>query len=274
MRKLAIPFLSFSALGFSALLVVLYFSVPAGSRAQMPEVNAKRTPVLVELFTSEGCSSCPPADLLLQKLLAQQSIAGAQVIALEAHVDYWNRLGWSDPYSSPRWTERQGDYASSFGNDAYTPELVVDGRSNFVGSNAGQAQEEIAQAARQPKADIAITAEKPGGNGSPRFSITVAKLSAANSGDRADVWLAVTEDGLRSSVSRGENAGRTLTHAATLRSLRKIGVAEASAPLSFSGIFPVTLDPHWKAENLRVVVFVQENRSRQILGVAAIPIQA
>jgi len=235
----------------------------------MPDPNAKRTPVLVELFTSEGCSSCPPADLLLQKLLAQQPVAGAEVIAFEAHVDYWNSLGWADPYSSPRWTERQQDYAATFGNDSYTPELVVDGRSNFVGSNAREAHEEIGKAARQPKAEVTITPQKSGGNS---FSISVGKISGSNNGDQAEVWLAITEDGLRSSVSRGENAGRTLTHAATLRSLQKIGRADANAAIAYSGISQVKLDPRWKPENLRVVVFVQENKSRQILGAAAIPL--
>jgi hypothetical protein len=251
---------------------VLYFTFPASTKAQMPDPNAKRTPVLVELFTSEGCSSCPPADLLLQKLLAQQPVAGAEVIAFEAHVDYWNSLGWADPYSSPRWTERQQDYAATFGNDSYTPELVVDGRSNFVGSNAREAHEEIGKAARQPKAEIIITPQKTGRNSAFSVAVSVAKFEGINSGDQAEVWLAITEDGLRSSVSRGENAGRTLTHAATLRSLQKIGAADANAAIAYSGISQVKLDPRWKPENLRVVVFVQENKSRQILGAAALPL--
>jgi hypothetical protein len=264
--------LTISILALSALALVLYFTFPANTKAQMPDPNAKRTPVLVELFTSEGCSSCPPADLLLQKLLAQQPVAGAEVIAFEAHVDYWNSLGWADPYSSARWTERQQDYAATFGNDSYTPELVVDGRSNFVGSNAREAHEEIGKAARQPKAEIIITQQKTGRNSAFSVAVSVAKLEGINSGDQAEVWLAVTEDGLRSSVSRGENAGRTLTHAATLRSLQRIGAADANAAISYSGISEVKLDPRWKPENLRVVVFLQESKSRRILGAAALPL--
>jgi hypothetical protein len=264
--------LTISILALSALALVLYFTFPANTKAQMPDPNAKRTPVLVELFTSEGCSSCPPADLLLQKLLAQQPVAGAEVIAFEAHVDYWNSLGWAAPYSSPRWTERQQDYAATFGNDSYTPELVVDGRSNFVGSNAREAHEEIGKAAGHPKAEVTITRQKTGRNNASSFAVSVAKLEGINSGDQAEVWLAVTEDGLRSSVSRGENAGRTLTHAATLRSLQKIGAADANAAISYSGISEVKLDPRWKPENLRVVVFLQESKSRRILGAAALPL--
>ena len=267
MRKLAIAVLT-----LSALLIVLYSTFPARTKAQMPDATNRRTPVLIELFTSEGCSSCPPADLLLQKLLTKQPVNGAQVIALEAHVDYWNHLGWSDPYSSSRWTERQSGYASVFGNDPYTPELVIDGRSNFVGSNAREAQDEIGKAALQPKTEIAITPEKPDFN-SPGFSVVAGKLTASDDGDHAEVWVAITEDGLNSSVSRGENAGRTLSHAATLRSLQKIGNADANASVSFSGISRVKLDPHWKPENLRIIVFIQKNKSRQVLGAASVPLK-
>ncbi len=268
MRRYAIGFLA-----FSTLLAVLYFSFPANTKAQMPDSTAKRTPVLVELFTSEGCSSCPSADLLLQNLLAQQPVEGAEIIALEAHVDYWNRLGWADPYSSSQWTERQSDYATVFGNDAYTPELVVDGRTNFVGSNAREAHDEIRKAARQAKAEVSIVPEKTDGGGTS-FSVRVGKLPEANAGGQSEVWLAVTEDGLRSSVSRGENAGRTLTHASTLRSLQKIGEADAHAAVAFQRTSRVKLDSRWGVENLRVIVFVQDATSRQVLGAASIPLKS
>ena len=119
--------------------------------------SADRVPVVVELFTSEGCSSCPPADALLQKLQAQQPVAGADVIALEEHVDYWNHDGWADPYSSPDWTLRQQDYGEFFKDDAYTPQLVVNGQSQFVGSDARQAARAIAQAAQGVKTEVMVT---------------------------------------------------------------------------------------------------------------------
>jgi hypothetical protein len=251
---------------------VQYFGFPAKIDAQGSSANAGRKPVLVELFTSEGCSSCPPADALLQTLLAKQPVHGAEIVALEEHVDYWNRLGWIDPYSSAKWTERQSAYAAKFGNDAYTPELVVDGRVNFVGSNAREAEREIEKASLETQTAITIAPKESDQNGSKNFSISVARIEGAEAGDAAEVWLAVTEDGLRSSVSAGENEGRVLNHIATLRSLRKIGVAEMNAASSYSGISQVKLDPRWNAANTRITVFVQGSRSREILGAASIPI--
>jgi hypothetical protein len=231
-----------------------------------------RRAVVVELFTSEGCSSCPPADALLRKL-QEQPIAGAEIIALEEHVDYWNHDGWVDPYSSPDWTERQQTYVTLAKRDAYTPELVVDGRSQFVGNQGRQAQVEIEKAAHREKTEVAITAATPDAKGSPRFHVSVGKLEGNTRGDVAEVWLAVTEDGLRSSVSRGENAGHVLQHVATLRSLRKIGVADGSGVSAFNGDPIVKFDSHWNAENLHVAVFVQRKKSREIMGAAAVKIK-
>src|SRR5213083_248603 len=119
--------------------------------------EAGRTPVVVELFTSEGCSSCPPADALLAKLDHEQRLGNAEIIALEEHVDYWDQQGWRDPFSSAQWTERQQDYAAAFRNDGvYTPEMVVDGRAEFVGSSQSRARSAIAEAVREPKAEVTL----------------------------------------------------------------------------------------------------------------------
>src|SRR5271155_17292 len=112
------------------------------TKAQTSAAEAVRKPVVVELFTSEGCSSCPPADALLQQLAQQQPIPGAEIIALEEHVDYWNHEGWNDPFSSSEWTLRQQDYAAVFKNDVYTPEIVLNGHQ-FVGSDSRKAEFEI-----------------------------------------------------------------------------------------------------------------------------------
>lgn len=266
----------------SNLGAILWFSLALGAvvcclfpnlKAQTSPVNAGRTPVVVELFTSEGCSSCPPADALLQKLETQQPIPGAEIIALEEHVDYWNRDGWVDPYSSPEWTQRQESYASFFKNDAYTPEAVVDGHSQFVGNDPGRGRLEIEKAARDAKTEVVISAATPAANGSQRFNVSVGKLMGSKTDDPAEVWLAVTEDGLHSNVSKGENAGRVLQHVATLRSLQKLGIANANGPASFTADPPVKFNPQWNLENLRVTVFVQKKHSREIIGAASTKIK-
>src|SRR3989442_220758 len=122
-----------------------------------PTSSDNRIPILVELFTSEGCSSCPPADELLTRLDQTQPIPGAEVIALSEHVDYWNHLGWTDPYSSATFSARQNDYARVLDTDEiYTPQMIVDGRVQFVGNNSNRARDAIAAAAREPKAAVTL----------------------------------------------------------------------------------------------------------------------
>ncbi len=168
------------------------------------DLNLPTRPVLVELFTSEGCSSCPPADALLAKLDQQQRLGNAEIIALEEHVDYWDQLGWPDPYSSSQWTQRQQDYAATFRNDGvYTPQMVVDGRIEFVGNSQSRARTAIAEAAREPKAEIGLTKQSDS-NGKATISIAV-KMPPQSEGQKTQVWLAVTESGLHSNVLQGEN---------------------------------------------------------------------
>src|SRR5712692_8707553 len=120
--------------------------------------DATRVPVLLELFTSEGCSSCPPADRLLEILDEKQPVAGADLIVLSEHVDYWDRLGWKDPFSSSQYTARQQDYTNRYSFDGvYTPQLVVDGRYGFVGSDGREASSAIQKAIRDRKIPIAIS---------------------------------------------------------------------------------------------------------------------
>ncbi len=150
----------------SLFLAVLCLSYASRANGQTSAPEAGHKPVVVELFTSEGCSSCPPADALLQKLEAQQPVAGAEIIALEEHVDYWNHDGWIDAFSSPEWTQRQAVYTALSKKDVYTPELVVDGKSQFVGNDEHEAEVEIEKASRHAKTDVAITSGKPEGKGS------------------------------------------------------------------------------------------------------------
>jgi hypothetical protein len=232
--------------------------------------NSDRVPVIVELFTSEGCSSCPPADTLLKKLEQQQPIASTEIIALEEHVDYWNSLGWMDPFSSPQFTSRQQQYSTSLRTEgAYTPQMIVDGSAELVGSRGSQAQKEIESASRSPKAKIEITPKNSGDVRSQKFTVRVDKLGGVTPGDSAEVWLAVTESNLHSAVTAGENRGEDLQHASVVRRLQKIGEAKAAGEFSFSGETIAKLDSNWKRENIRVAVFVQEKKSRRVLAAAS-----
>lgn len=229
------------------------------------------TPVLVELFTSEGCSSCPPADEVLSKLDRTQSIQGIEVIALGEHVDYWNRLGWIDPYSSTEFSTRQNRYADAFGRDSvYTPQMIVDGRDEFVGGNWNKAREAIMRAARLPKAKVELLAVSDSNetNKDLKLSIHISDIPQVTAGDKADVLLAITENNLRSEVARGENAGRYLRHSAVVRSLSVLGNIN-DGQQSFEAESTANLNVGWQQNNLRAVVFVQERGTRRILGAAA-----
>jgi hypothetical protein len=230
-------------------------------------------PVVVELFTSEGCSSCPLADSLLLKMDQAHSVGNAEVIALEEHVDYWDDLGWRDPYSSHEWTERQQGYAYTFRQGSvYTPQMVVDGRAEFVGSREGQARQAIAEAAGKEKAVVTATMAMSS-DGKDRVSVRVGKLPVGSAADSSEVWLAITETGLHTAVKRGENAGEDLHHSAIVRTLRKVGVADPkNQETSFTGDVNLSLDKGWQRGNLRAVVFVQEKKSQQIVGAAEVKI--
>ena len=230
------------------------------------------TPVVVELFTSEGCSSCPPADEILSKLDKSQSIEGIEVIALGEHVDYWNKLGWIDPYSSVEFSTRQNIYAEAFGRDGiYTPQMIVDGQDEFVGGNWNRAREAIMKAGRLPKAKIELLSSS-GSNESSKdlqLSIHIRDIPQVTAGDTAEVLLAITESNLRSEVSRGENAGRYLSHSAVVRSLAVLGNINKGQQ-SFDAESTATLKAGWQRDNLRAVVFIQEQSTRHVLGAAAL----
>jgi len=149
----------------------------------------RRTPVIVELFTSEGCSDCPPADTLLQTLITTQPIGGAEVIALGEHVDYWDRLGWKDRFSSAALTARQHGDQTLFNTDSiYTPQMVVDGRAEFVGSDAAAAKKAIDRTLAASHGVVSVaTADRSGASPAPQLSlsVTVSDLPRIARGDRA-----------------------------------------------------------------------------------------
>jgi len=228
-------------------------------------VQPARTAVLVELFTSEGCSSCPPADTLLAKLDQLQPVAGVTVIPLEEHVDYWDRLGWRDPFSSAEVTARQQRYAGLLHVEGpYTPQMVIDGRREFVGNDSKQALGGLANAAKITKTPVSVAVKEKSGD---RISLAV-QVNA--SGSAGDILLAIAETGLASDVARGENAGRNLKHSAVMRRLSAIGKLKAGEAFSAEPVVKLAKD--WKTENLRAVVFIQERESGRILGAAEVSI--
>lgn len=225
--------------------------------------KAQRKAVVVELFTSEGCSSCPPADELLSRIKGQESVNGATIIPLGFHVDYWNYLGWQDRFSSGAYSERQQQYAQRFRlGGPYTPQMVVDGASEFVGNSSGRAQATIAEAATHPQqADIQLFAAAPG-------KVRIQAKLTETGGSAPDVMLAITEDNLSSQVRAGENGGRVLRHAAVVREFRRLGRAENS---SFEQDFTLHRDKDWNPANLHVVVFVQAVDRGMIEGAVSMP---
>ena len=217
-----------------------------------------RAPVVVELFTSEGCSSCPSADKLLSEIERTQPVANAQVLVLSEHVDYWNRLGWRDPFSTHGFSQRQSAYADTFHNDGvYTPQMVVDGHAVFVGSISAIAKRAIADAAAKPKAQVSIT-------GGDKLTVNVEQVPGNAD---ADVLLAITETNLRSEVRSGENSGRQLNHTGVVRRLTVLGQTHEG---SFSSQASAQLAPDWKRSNIQAVVFVQDRKTKQILGAATV----
>jgi hypothetical protein len=234
---------------------------------QLPGVNS--TPVLVELFTSEGCSSCPPADALLMRLGRTQPVREASAIVLEEHVDYWDRLGWKDPFSSEAATARQEEYGEAFGGQqVYTPQMVVDGHAEFVGNSEGEALRAVRAAGSAPKPAVHLSWADGG-----ILAIHVEPLTNATRGDTAQVILALAENMLHSDVKRGENAGRALEHDGVVRQLITVGKPDAGST-GFSSTIAVREGHEWNRANLRAIVFVQERHSRRVLAVAAIPFPA
>ncbi len=220
-----------------------------------------RVPVLLELFTSEGCSSCPPADKLLQKLDRQQRVERADLIVMSEHVDYWNQLGWVDPYSSPAFSKRQQDYASALNSEVYTPQLVVDGRKQVIGSDGSSIERAIQESLRVPKVAVTVNAQKE--DGAVRVHLEIRQLPEKPFS--AGVYLVLAADQARSHVMRGENAGRDLEHVAVVQSLTKI--ADVTNASSLQKDVRAAFRPLSQGANLRVIVFVQDPKSRRIIGV-------
>lgn len=226
-----------------------------------PRVSAQASgnpkPVLVELFTSEGCSDCPPADDLLARLEHDQPIPGVHVVVLSEHVTYWNHQGWADPFSMEQMDYRQRDYQEHFRlGDVYTPQMVVDGAEQFVGSNVNALNTAMTHAAAGIKQPVEVSAASW-----DKDAVHFTLKTTASEG--MHLFAALAEDVSRSEVSRGENAGRTLHHVAVVRTIKqfKSGFADVSLTIPASRVAK-------SAASLRLVVFLVDVRNGHVVGVA------
>jgi hypothetical protein len=246
-------------------LLAMWVLLAAGSSAvgasAQPAADAVRVPVLVELFTSEGCSDCPPADKLLEELDTKQPIPGAQAIVLSEHVTYWNHQGWTDPFSMPDIDERQKEYGERFHIESiYTPQAVVDGTAQMVGNNGPELARAVEAAAKTAKEPLTI-ADPHWENGAAVFSVK----GAADAKARLVAVLAA--DATTSEVAHGENAGRTLHHVAVVRVMKDFGSNSADGrPLRLSG-GPLA---HGKDASgpVRLVVFAVDRKTGRVVAVA------
>ena len=257
--------LSYStALMLIALIAVFHLLAPRAESKDNVSTSAG-TPILVELFTSEGCSDCPPADALLERLDKSQPVAGAQLVALSEHVDYWNGIGWKDPYSSHTYSDRQNAYAGLFRlSSVYTPQMVVDGKFEFVGSDERRALAAAETAAKSEKVSVSFSGAHLESDWVLTVHLDTGQLPSSADG-RASVLLAVADEKDASHVSGGENGGRTLRHIAVVRSLKKVGSLDQSN--GFSEDVMIEL-PH-RNGSIRLIAFVQDGETGAIWGVGS-----
>jgi hypothetical protein len=225
-----------------------------GAAAEEPVASATAAaPVVVELYTSQGCSSCPPADKLLGELAERDDI-----VALSMHVDYWDYIGWKDPYASPRITQRQRAYAHALGvKMVYTPQMVIDGRTEAVGSHAAEVEALIAAARANPKVPIAFRHDQSG--------YYVELPAGANPGPApAIAWLVIYDRERETDIESGENAGAKLTNHNIVRELRKIGTWNGTATKLSLGV-----SEEMEGQYDGCAVILQAGEVGPILGAAA-----
>ncbi|MBO0934136.1 DUF1223 domain-containing protein [Fibrella aquatilis] len=240
-------------------LIMLALAGLFAVQAHRPEPS--KPVAVVELFTSQGCSSCPPADRLLTEVSRQAVASGQSLYALSFHVDYWDRLGWRDPYSDAKYTARQQQYARQFKlGSIYTPQAVLNGKREFVGSNRAQMTSLLADALREtPPVAVQLTANQQG------KTITVNyKLAGRLAGTVLNV--ALVSQTTTTVVSRGENAGHTLTHNNVVR-------AFATVPTSETGQTTLTAPADFDPTNGAVIAYVQQANTLTTLGAGRVALE-
>ncbi len=250
-------------------LLILLFGVAVVAWRMLPKPApevvvppGEAAPVaVVELFTSEGCSSCPPADRLLARLAAEARKNSEAVFTLSFHVDYWNYLGWADPYSDAAFSARQRAYSQTLGETVYTPQMIVNGRRAFVGSDASKARRHLAEALRQnASVTLALGVSPVTAEG-----VLLASYAAEDLPAGAVVHLAVVERGLSQNVTRGENTGRTLAHDNVVRVFETLEAGYGKVPL----LLPKDLT----LENASLIAYAQDAKTMAVLGATGIELK-
>jgi len=239
-------------------------AVLAANYSVLGQPNTNPQPIVIELFTSEGCSSCPPADALLGQLSQQRTGHAVDLVLLGEHVEYWDGQGWKDRFSAPVFTQRQYDYVHNLHlASAYTPQVVVDGHLQASGGNASALQQLIAEAAQTAKpSKVSLQLVSP-----DKLQVNV----SAPPSPKLQVLFAITEDNLTTNVHGGENKNRVLTHAAVVRELHSLG---SPSDGHFEKTLGFKVKPDWKPQDLRAIVLVQDQSTGKIQGAASIPLTA
>ena len=266
MMRSRFPIIALVAMSFLSILTVRHLRA-ASTEAGPTSDGTRRTPVLVELFTSEGCSSCPPADALLEKLDKSQPVGSADLVVLSEHVDYWNDIGWKDPYSSHQFSVRQGDYALRFRLEGpYTPQMVVDGDMELVGSDERRAIQIIKNTIKTAKLSVVLSSIHREDDKTLAVHIEVGPSGSSGRRAPAQVLIALADNSDQSSVRGGENSGRILKHVAVVRGLTLVGTIDSAAMFSKD----VTVNAEKVDQrNLRIIAIVQETGVGRVLGVGS-----
>jgi hypothetical protein len=248
-----------------AIAASILLAVGVRGNPQASPDNTKHA-VLVELFTSEGCSSCPPADEFVQKLDTLQPVPGAYLIVLSEHVDYWDHDGWKDPNSSHELTDRQNAYVRALGlSTPYTPQIIVDGTREMALSDIQTVERILREAVSTPKVPVRISTVTFDHS---KSDLLRAHLEADQNSDNAsaDLYLAIALDHTESQVLHGENGGRHLKHVAVVQQITKVGKLQKGK--NFVEDVALKVKPGLAPNNLRVVAFVQKPGPGKLLGVA------
>jgi hypothetical protein len=225
-----------------------------------PSAPAQKT-VLVELFTSEGCSSCPPADALLRQVNGTETSGGQLVIGISEHVTYWNSLGWSDPFSSSDYTERQNAYSEKFHLEGpYTPQMVINGAEQIVGSDRAALLRAVEKEEQErPRMSLRILALSISGSTMTVSFSTSGELPAKG----ADLIAVLADDTDRSSVLRGENSGHTLAHVAVARSISRVAKVQAAGEQTVQIRIPSSFQA---SPGHHLILFAQTPGNGRVLG--------